>query len=303
MTGSRVLGVCPVVETPFTDDGDVDFDSFGRLLDHLVGTGVRSVMYPGFASEFYKLTEDERTSLRDLVIDRFRDVPEAVVVASVSDHSTRVAVERARSAVERGAQMINILPPHLHGPSPAHIVAHVRAILSAIAPATAILQYAPAQTGSVLTTAAIVEMARETGNLVQVKVESTPPGRLISSLQNQEPPLDSVVGYAGVQLIDALRRGAVGVQPGCSAVELYQRIWSLWHGREQAAAEQLHRRLLPYIAYWMQSIELIIAAEKLVSQRRGLIASAHCRAPAHLLDEHELAMIDRFLEEFDDFLT
>lgn len=112
-----------------------------------------------------------------------------------------------------------------------------------------------------------------------------------------------MVGYAGVQLIDALRRGAVGVQPGCSAVELYQRIWSLWHGGEQAAAEQLHRRLLPYIAYWMQSIELIIAAEKLVSQRRGLIASAHCRAPAHLLDEHELAMIDRFLEEFDDFLT
>lgn len=48
--------------------------------------------------------------------------------------------------------------------------------------------------------------------------------------------------------------------------------------------------------------ELIVAAEKLISQRRGLIGSAHCRAPAHRLDAEEVAMVDRFLTEFADLL-
>ena len=53
----------------------------------------------------------------------------------------------------------------------------------------------------------------------------------------------------------------------------------------------------------MQGSELIIAAEKEISARRGIIESGYCRAPAHELDEHELAMIDRFFSEFAGFLN
>jgi 4-hydroxy-tetrahydrodipicolinate synthase len=60
--------------------------------------------------------------------------------------------------------------------------------------------------------------------------------------------------------------------------------------------------MLPYLSYWMQGVELIIAAEKLISQRRGIIASAHCRAPAHALDTEEVRMVERFLDEFADLL-
>lgn len=62
---------------------------------------------------------------------------------------------------------------------------------------------------------------------------------------------------------------------------------------------KLHRRMLPYLSYWMQSVELIVAAEKLISLRRGLINSATCRAPAHALDGVEIQMIQEFLQEFN----
>jgi len=45
-------GVSPVLEVPFHDDESVDYDGFSEVVAHSLGTGVTSVMFPGFASEF-----------------------------------------------------------------------------------------------------------------------------------------------------------------------------------------------------------------------------------------------------------
>lgn len=301
-TTALVTGICPVLETPFTADGDVDMPSFERLIDHHLAVGVRSVMYPGFASEFYKLSQPERESLTAVLVERFHRVPGTTVIISVPDHSTHSALAQARRAVELGADMVNVLPPHLMGPSDDAVRAHLAAVLDAVAPTPVIVQYAPAQTGTALDASSIAGLARLSPNLVQVKVESTPPGRLITALSRQDPPLRAVVGYAGVQMIDALRRGADGVQPGSSFPEIYLEIWNLWQRGDHEGAEQLHSRLLPFIAYWMQGVELIIRAEKRISMLRGLIATDHCRAPSRELDDEEIAMVDRFLVEFAELL-
>lgn len=299
---TKVSGICPVIETPFTDAGEIDLESFDNLIDHLIMVGIRSVMFPGFASEYYKLSDNERELLTARLINRFRDVPDGQVVISIPDHATPLAVRRARGAVGAGAHMINVLPPHLLGPSSSAVRDHVTALLDAIEPTPAIIQFAPAQTGTNLDATVLSQMAAGRPNLVQVKVESTPPGQLISALRTADRPLGSLVGYAGVQMIDALRRGAEGVQPGCSFAEIHLKIWQLWHADDEQAAIALHTRLLPYISYWMQHVELIISAEKRISKLRGLIASDHCRAPSRTLDHQEQLMIDRFLAEFADLL-
>lgn len=298
----RVRGVCPVVETPFTSEGQVDPDSLAKLVDHLAARGTRSVLYPGFASEFLTLTPEERTSLTQVVIERAHEHG-MLAVGSVSDHGTTVAVRRAVALVEDGADMVNVLPPYQLSPSAAAVRAHVDAILSAIAPVPLILQVAPAQTGVAFDAAALGQLAQESPNFAQVKVEATPPGRFITALAKHAPTLTSIVGYAGLQLPDAYRRGAVAVQPGCSFTEIYLEIERLWRDGEIAGAESLHRRLLPYVSYWMQDVNLIVAAEKRVSALRGIIPADHCRAPAYELDALELEMVDRFLAEFDAYFS
>jgi dihydrodipicolinate synthase/N-acetylneuraminate lyase len=52
-----VRGVSPVLEVPFSDDGEVDRPGFERLVGHVLGT---AVMFPGSAPEFHQLHEDER---------------------------------------------------------------------------------------------------------------------------------------------------------------------------------------------------------------------------------------------------
>ena len=284
--------------TPFLDDGEVDYESFGRLVDHMVAAGIRTVMHPGFASEYYKLSDDELTKLMIALLDRTRTIVGFTTVISIADHATHLAVRRAIAAVEAGATAINILPPHQLAPSPIAVREHVRAVAASVAGVPVVVQYAPALTGTALDAASISQMARDVPNVAQVKVESLPAGALITALAAQSPPLTSVVGYAGVQLIDALRRGAVGVQPGSAFAEIYLRIWSAWEGGRKEEAVILHSRLLPYISYWMQDLELFIAAEKRIATMRDLIASGHCRAPARQLDAEENAMIDRFFAEF-----
>lgn len=293
-----------MLAVPFRSDGTVDERGFAVEVDRVLAAGVGSVLFPGFASEFHKLSEDERDRLAELLLRRTRERSDVAAVLAVQDQATCLAVRRARALVEAGADLINLLPPYAPASaalSPANIRAHLGAVLDAVAPAPVVLQHAPALTGVALDTEAITGLAAEHPNLRLVKVESVPPGPTIGALAAGDPVLPALVGYAGVQWPDAMARGAVGVQPGSSFVEVYLRIWRHATAGEIEPAERLHRRLLPYLTYWMSDSSLIVSAEKLISYRRGWFASPHCRAPARELDAAEIAMVERFLAEFDSF--
>jgi len=299
---TSIRGVCPVLAVPFTMDGDIDLAGFEAMTRHVLGTGVTALMLFGFASEFYKLRDDERAQLRRTFLRETSRRADVAAIVSITDHATEVAVRNAIEAVGDGANALNILPPHLLGPSRRAILDHLAAILEAV-DVPVIIQVAPALTGSGLDAQSLRGLAAAHENLRLVKVETTPPGRLIAELATGDPPLPALVGYAGVQLPDALRRGVLGVQPGCSFAEIYVDVWRAWELGEHERALALHRRMLPYIAYWMQNVELIIQVEKTILARRGIIASERCRAPGWTLDREERAMIDHFLEEFADILA
>jgi len=114
--------------------------------------------------------------------------------------------------------------------------------------------------------------------------------------------LNALVGYAGVQMPDALERGAVGVQPGCSFTEIYVELYRLFERGQRADMLKLHTQLLPYISYWMQGVELIVKAEKMILQKRGIIATDYCRGISYQMDQLECERIEIFCQEFAGYL-
>jgi 4-hydroxy-tetrahydrodipicolinate synthase len=195
-----------------------------------------------------------------------------------------------------------LLPPFVLAPGDGAILEQIRRVVGSVQ-IPVIVQYAPAQTGVRIGAEIFLRLRDELPNLAYIKVETQPPGRYLSDLlERSGGRLQALVGYAGVQMPDALARGAAGVQPGCSFTEIYVALDRLFRCGDQVAMHGLHRRLLPYISYWMQGVELIIRAEKQILYRRGLIASAYCRHPAYTLDAAEEAQITQFLEEFAPFL-
>lgn len=297
-----VRGVCPVLETPFGDDGAVDVEGFGQIVGHVLDSGVSCVMWPGFASESYKLSDSERILLRRHLIEQVRSSNRWVII-SVTQHATRLALDDAVAAADAGAHAINVLPPYFLSPSRDAVLEHLRAVLAAVAPLAVVVQYAPGLAPAPIDSADLTKLAAEHQNLRMVKVDSAWAGPTIAALRRGEPPLASMVGYAGITMIDSLRQGARGVQPGCSFIEIYQRIWQMWVEGRTGEAARLHHRLLPYVASWMEEIELIIQAEKTISMQRGWIRSDHCRAPGRHLSTAESMAVSRFLDEFADLLA
>lgn len=295
-------GVIPVLETPFQSDGAIDRPSFARVVAHAAGSGVSAVMYPGYASEMLKLADCERQILiGDLLAAAGRG--NLAVLVSIPDHATRLAVQWADWAVEQGAAAINILPPYLLNPRSSEVRDHLAAVLQAVAPLPAVIQFAPHQTGTALRATDLAELAAEHSNLIAVKIESTPPSEMIGELSAVAPGLSALVGYAGLFLPEAIEAGAVGVQPGASFLEVYVRLWGHHQSGEHSQFAELHQRLRPFLEHWMSHVELIVAAEKAISFRRGLISAPTCRAPGYPLDEALSSEVQSFITEFADELT
>lgn len=292
-----LAGIVPIVAAPFTATGALDEDSFQALVRHLLTTGVSGLTLFGLATEFYKLTDSERTQMQTLLLAETSRTPSVAGMISITDHSWEVATARAHAAEEQGADALMLLPPYFLGPSEDAILEHLRRVIGSVS-IPVIIQYAPAQTGVRIAPDVFLRLREELPNADFVKVETQPPGRYVGQLvERSAGRLGALVGYAGVQMPDVLARGAVGIQPGCSFSEVYVALWQLWQ-HDRAGFAALHERLLPYIGYWMQGVELIIRAEKQILQQRGLIASNYCRSPAYTLDATEEAQIERFLSEF-----
>lgn len=298
----EIKGVCPIVAAPFDNKGELDVDSFQSLVEHLMSSGARALTLFGLATEFYKLTEAEKQIMQETMLKytAFSDTVAGIV--SITDHSWEVAVRRAQAAEAAGADALMVLPPFFLGVSEEGILQHLQRVLQAVQ-IPVIVQYAPLQTGVKVAPGVFLRLKQEHDNLRFVKVEAQPPGPYVSALVNGSGgQLSALVGYAGVQMPDALERGAAGLQPGCSFTEIYVELYRLYEQGQIADMLTLHTRLLPYISYWMQGVELIIKAEKIILQQRGIIASDYCRAISYQMDQFERERIDSFCKEFAAYL-
>jgi 4-hydroxy-tetrahydrodipicolinate synthase len=298
----QISGIVPIVAATFTNLGSLDEDSFQSLVRHLLDTGVSALTLFGLATEFYKLSDHDRTQMQAIFLAETSRSETVAGIISITDHSWEVAVEHAHAAEAQGADGLMLLPPYFLGPSEKAILEHLKRVISSVK-IPVIVQYAPMQTGVRIAPEIFLKLRDSLPNADFIKVETQPPGRYVSELnEGSQGRLKSLVGYAGVQMPDVLARGAVGIQPGCSFTEIYVELWELWQTNKDAF-QVLHKKLLPYINYWMQGVELIIKVEKTILKRRGIIGTDYCRSPAYALDERELTQIEHFIGEFSEWLT
>jgi dihydrodipicolinate synthase/N-acetylneuraminate lyase len=297
----QISGIVPIIAAPFTNSGALDEDSFQSLVRHLLTTGASALTLFGLATEFYKLADSDRIRMQTLLLAETSQSDSIAGIISITDHSWEVASQHARDAEAQGADELMLLPPYFLGPSEDAILEHLKRVIGSVK-IPVIVQYAPMQTGVRISPEVFLKLRDALPNADFIKVESQPPGRYVSQLvERSRGGLKSLVGYAGVQMPDVLARGAVGIQPGCSFTEIYVELWRLWQ-TDKTAFLVLHHKLLPCISYWMQGVELIVKAEKVILKRRGIIASDYCRSPSYILDEHEHMQIEQFMSDFAEWL-
>lgn len=294
-SSSQICGVNPIAALPFTAQGEPDYASVDRLLGHLADTGIQGLTLFGIASEFPKLEDSERLRLADQFISTLSGSG-IFRALSVTDHSTEVAVKRARDYQKRGADALMLLPPFFLQPDNAAISHHIFSVLEAVE-IPVMVQYAPGETGLSITPEKLSEVARRYPHAV-FKIECNPPVDYTREFLQRAQQASVLNGYAGLYMPEMLSAGGKGVMPGCSFSEIYVQIYRLWQAGEHDQARALHARLLPWIRRWMTHCEYIIQVEKTILYKRGIIATDYCRHPGWTLTAEDHQSIDTFISTF-----
>lgn len=293
---TEIKGICPIVASPFTDNGEVDYESLDKLVKHLLNGGCHAVTLFGIAGEYYKLSDDEREKMAQVTIKAAKEVGGKTII-SVTDHSTEVAVKRAKHFEELGADCLMLLPPFFLKPGAKYLYEHMRAIANAVE-IPIMAQYAPEQTGVAIPPETFCKLEKECPNMIYYKIECKPAGPYVTNLMNlTDGKMKIFVGNAGFQLIECMDRGAIGAMPGCSMYDVYLDIYNHYADGDRETAIKLHNKLLPMLNHIRQNVEQIISFEKRILKRRGIIASDYCRKPSYDTDEYFDRLFDEFYKE------
>src|SRR2546426_12782330 len=90
-------GVFIIMATPYTESDAVDFEDLAREVDFLDRCGVDGMVWPQLASEYYKLTKDERMRGMEVIAKAAKGRKPALVMG-VQGPNTEAALEYLRHA-------------------------------------------------------------------------------------------------------------------------------------------------------------------------------------------------------------
>lgn len=275
------------MQTPFSDAGALDIVSLQRQVEFAVSAGCRTAAYPGFVSEWWKLSPEEIEEAARVIVNTAKG--SARIVLNITAQSTYLAVQQAREFANLGADALMCLPPFIAGVSSQGVMDHLESVLDAVR-LPHILQYSPSLTGTRIEPSALVQLQERYPWLTAVKVDFVPPGPAITELNRTVPAgaFTWLVGYAGVQLQDAVARGAHGLMGGTGHVREDLAVWaSLQRDPEEQGARDF-AALLPLLNSEMQTIQQSIATHKWLLREQGIISSDHIRTPGAGLDEWQI---------------
>lgn len=285
-------GVFPVLPTPFTPDGAVDAQAFGRLIDFAVESGADGLVFPGMASEVETLSAEERGAMVAALGRHLAGRLPFIVGASHADPAESAA--RAREGMAAGAVAAMIMAPVAAGQDVARHVAFYAAVAAGAPGIVIMLQNAPAPNGAALSPEAVAAVAAGVPAIRYVKEETLPCGQHVSRILDAAGgALEGVMGGAGARfMLDELARGANGTMPALELADAHAAMWRAWEAGERAEARRLYNATLPLLVFQMI---FRVRATKEVLKRRGLLEHTGARAAGPKLDAGDFAELSELV--------
>lgn len=202
----KFRGVVPAVTTPFHADSSLDADSFGRLVDMVIGDGVDGVLVNGCTGESWSLSADERGKIFQTAAKVAAGrVP---VVAGCSAITAAEVVGKIRQAERAGCDYAMVSPPWYVMPGPEEIADHYATVL-AQTDLPVLLYNIPRRTGVQLPVD-LVDRLADHPKVAGIKESSKDWGILSSVIRRTSDRISVFAGYASFFGLAALTEGAVG---------------------------------------------------------------------------------------------
>lgn len=239
---SRLHGIVPPVVTPLTEDFQVDYPAFTRVIEHLVTGGVHGLFFLGSTSEVIFHDAPVRRKILEHAVKIVNGrVP---VLAGAVDPTTDRVIAHARDAAAIGIDGVVVTAPFYTRTSQGEIADHFRyvqdgAALPVIAYDIPVCVHVKLERGTVVALAndgviaGLKDSSGDDGNFRYVLSDT-------AELKNFFCMTGGELGVDGVLLA-----GAHGAVPGLANVDPggYVRLWDAAQRNDWAAAKQEQERL------------------------------------------------------------
>jgi dihydrodipicolinate synthase/N-acetylneuraminate lyase len=277
VTKSDALGgVFPVLQTPFSKNGDIDEVTLRREVEWVFGCGAAGVTV-AMVSEILRLEHRERRKLTDLVCEAAG--PRGGAIVSVGAESTAIAVGLAEHAQSAGAAAVMATPPLAVAASERELIGYYDAIAAAT-DVPVIVQDASSYVGAPMPVSLLAEIQDRHGERVRFKPEAQPLGPRLSQLLEATNGAARVYdGSGGVALIDSFRRGIVGSMPAADVCWAIVRMWDALMADDYDTAYRISLPLSALLALQV-SLDGYVAIEKHLLVKQQIFASAMRRGPS-----------------------
>lgn len=237
-------GCATALVTPFTGGGAVDEARMRALVARQIAGGVKLLVPCGTTGESATLSTEEQQRVIAITIAAAKGT--ARVIAGVGNNNTAVTIERAKAARSAGADAALVVGPYYNKPTQAGFQAHYAAIAAAIPGFPIVLYNVPGRTGSNITAATTLALARELDNVVAVKEASGDLSQIMAILRGRPDGFKVLSGDDALTLA-VIALGGDGIVSVASneVPDLMSRMTDLALAGDWTAARALHYKLLP----------------------------------------------------------
>ncbi|MDR2774407.1 MAG: 4-hydroxy-tetrahydrodipicolinate synthase [Tannerella sp.] len=207
MASIDLHGMGVALITPFKEDESVDYEALIRMIDHLMENGTDYIVALGTTAETPSLSEEEKTAITRIVVERVnRRIP---VVLGIGGNCTRNVMSQIGHTDFKGIDAILSVVPYYNKPSQEGIYRHFKEIAK-VSPRPVVLYNVPGRTGTNMTAATTLRLAREFDNIMAIKEASGNITQMDDIIKNKPSEFQVISGDDGITF-PLIALGAVGV--------------------------------------------------------------------------------------------
>lgn len=293
MTREKITGIVPVLPTPFHPDESLDLASLRRIVRFCAGQGFSAVCLPAYASEFYKLTADERCRVITTAVDAASG---KIQVIAQSNHYAGIhAAELAVRNERLGADVISVAVPRMFEISEADVFDFVSKVLDATGLPVLVQDFNPG--GPTISAETARRLNRRYPHFQYLKLEQPLMApKVVEILDATAGRVGVLEGWGGMYLLEGIAAGICGAMPALGVADVLQECYEQAVAGNPDGAMSRFEKVLPYLVFSLQNMELLLRMEKSLLVRRSLIAHDTVRSATLTPDPHTAAHVECLLD-------
>jgi 4-hydroxy-tetrahydrodipicolinate synthase len=298
-------GVYIISATPFTDAGDIDYDSTDSLVDFYLESGVNGMTILGVIGEAPKLSTEESVAFTERVLKRVNGRVQVVVgVSSAGNLNLKRLTDKVMGLGAAGV----MISPAAGLKTEEQIEGYFAGVVKELgAEVPIVLQDYPQLTQVHMSSGLLNKLFKQFPSMKMFKHEDVPGLRKITAVRAAEARgehkrVSILVGNSGMFLPMELGRGADGAMTGVAYPEMLVVVCEKFFAGDIRGAENVYDAFLPIVRYENQP-GVGLAIRKEILRRRGIIKSAALRTPGPRLDADDHKELDNLMARLDEKLA